>query len=224
MSNKDIQNNDNKVVENKLSSFLNNNLKTIGIVAGVIIVVVIIIAIVNGVTNNTTNKNFDALDKAQTQYTTVISNPDSESYDADLAQAVTDLEALENADGYVGYKATYLLGINAFNAEDYQVALDYFLEVKESAKNTYLGSLSLSNAAVCAEQLGQDAKAIEYCQELIDTYSNDAAESPRAMFTLGRLYEAQGNSDLAQGQFQQLADQFPNSEYGKLAQNSLLNY
>ena len=224
MSNKDIQNNENKVVENKLSTFLNNNLKTIGIVSVVIIVVVIIIAVVNGISNNTKNKNFDALDKAQTQYTTVISSPDSESYDTDLAQAVTDLETLENADGYVGYKATYLLGINAYNAEDFQVALNYFLEVKESAKNTYLGSLSLSNAAVCAEQLGQDAKAIEYCQELIDTYSNDAAESPKAMFTLARLYEKQGNSDLAQGQFQQLADQFPNSEYGKLAQNSLLNY
>lgn len=216
--------NENKVAESRISAFLDKNLKIIGIVSAAIIIVVIIIAIVNASINKKALSNFDALDKAQSAYTTVMSNPDSETYDGDLASAVSQFEALVDVDGYVGNKAQYLLAINSFNNEDYQVALDGFLSVKESAKNTYLGSLSLMNAAVCAEQLDQDSKVIEYCQELIDVYSNEAAETPKAMFTLARLYEKQGNSELAQGQFQQLADQFPNSEYGKIAKNSLLNY
>ncbi|MGD1822654.1 MAG: tetratricopeptide repeat protein [Pleomorphochaeta sp.] len=224
MSNNDNLNNEDKVIESRLSTFLNNNSKIIGILAIVIVVVVVAIGIINATMNKRALANFDALDSAQTAYSTVISNQESETYDTDLVQAVSQIEELQSISGYVGNKATYLLAINEYNNENYQAALDYFLEVKENAKNTYLGSLSLSNAAVCAEQLNQETKVIEYCQELIDTYSNDAAETPRAMFTLARIYESQGNLDLAQGQFQQLADQFPNSEYGKLATNSLLNY
>jgi tetratricopeptide (TPR) repeat protein len=224
MSKKDNFNTEDKQLESHLSDFLSNNQKLLGIIAIVLVIAVIVIGIVNAVMNNKALKNFDALDKAQTELSTATANPDSETYADDLAQAITDLQALEDVKGYVGLKSSYLLALQSYNDKDYQAALDSFLVIKDDAKNTYLGSLSLSNAAVCAEQLGDDAKAIEYCQELIDVYGNDAAETPKAMFTLARIYEKQGNSDLAQGQFQQLADQFSSSEYGKLAKNSLLNY
>lgn len=217
-------NNEDKVSESRITTFLNNNLKIIGIIAAVIVVIVIGIGIVNASLHKKALNNYDVLDKAQTQYSTIISDPDSESYDSDLEQVLSEIKDLEDVNGYVGNKATYILATNAFNNENYQEALDKFLEIKEIAKNTYLGSLSLSNAAVCAEELNQDSKVIEYCQELLDVYGNEAAESAKAMFTLARIYTKQGNSDLAKGQFQQLADQFPNSEYGKLAKNSLLNY
>jgi TolA-binding protein len=226
MSNKDnLKNIDEKVVESRLSAFLTNNSKALAFSAIAIVLVVLVFGIVNLTMNKKVLNNIDALETAQTQLTVATAvDIEADSYQSDLDQAVADLEALESKSGYVGLKSTYLLALKSFSEEDYQTALDNFVTISEKASGTYMGSLSLSNAAVCAEQLGDETKTVEYCQQLIDTYGNDAAETPKAMFTLARIYVNKNNSDLAQGQFQQLADQFPNSEYAKLAQNSLLNY
>jgi len=212
-------------LEHKVSDFLSRNKK--GVIGLFIAVVVIIIALLvaDVVISNNKDKNFDELSTAQTELTTAMSaDSTTDDYQANIDAAMAKIEALEDASGYVGYKATYLSAINSYNNKDYQTALDQFLKISEDAKGEYMGSLSLYNAIACEEQLGNTDKVIEYCQQLLDTYGNDAAESPKTMFTLARIYEQQGESKLAQSQFQQLADQFPSSEYGKLAKNSLLNY
>jgi len=212
-------------IESKLSSFLARNTKAlVGLVVAVVAVIIILI-VVNTVNNKTANEKFTELSNVQTEYSTAITaDSTADDYQANIDAAVEKLVALEDVSGYVGDKATYLVATNSFNNKDYEAALEDFLRISEEAKGTYLGSLSLSNAIACEEELGDDAKVIELCQSLLDTYGNDAAESPRTMFTLARTYESQGEAKLAQSQFQQLADQFPSSEYGKLALNSLLNY
>lgn len=223
--NKDLQEKEDVVLGNKVSSFLTNNIKFLKYIALAIVVIVIIIGIVNFSLNNKAEKNIEALDVAQTQFSSAVNaNPESDTYQQDLDEALAALTDLKDEKGYVGFKSSYLLALNEFTNENYQAALESFIDISNKASGTYMGSLSLSNAAVCAEQLGDDSLVVEYCQQLIDTYGNDAAETPKTMFTLARIYEKEGNKELAQGQFQQLADQFPNSEYGKLAQNSLLNY
>lgn len=223
--NKDLQEKEDVVLGNKVSSFLTNNIKFLKYIALAIVVIVIIIGIVNFSLNNKAEKNIEALDVAQTQFSSAVNaNPESDTYQQDLDEALAALTDLKDEKGYVGFKSSYLLALNEFTNENYQAALDQFIDISNKASGTYMGSLALSNAAVCAEQLGDDSLVVEYCQQLIDTYGNDAAETPKTMFTLARIYEKEGNKELAQGQFQQLADQFPNSEYGKLAQNSLLNY
>jgi tetratricopeptide (TPR) repeat protein len=212
-------------IESKLSSFLARNTKAlVGLVVAVVAVIIILI-VVNTVNNKTANEKFTELSNVQTEYSTAITaDSTTDNYQANIDAAVAKLVALEDVSGYVGDKATYLVATNSFNNKDYATALEDFLRISEEAKGTYLGSLSLSNAIACEEELGDDAKVIELCQSLLDTYGNDAAESPRTMFTLARTYESQGEAKLAQSQFQQLADQFPSSEYGKLALNSLLKY
>ncbi len=223
--NKDLQEKEDVVLGNKVSSFLTNNIKFLKYIALAVVVIVIIIGIVNFSLNNKAEKNIEALDVAQTQFSSAVNaNPESDTYQQDLDEALAALTDLKDEKGYVGFKSSYLLALNEFTNENYQAALDQFIDISNKASGTYMGSLALSNAAVCAEQLGDDSLVVEYCQQLIDTYGNDAAETPKTMFTLARIYEKEGNKELAQGQFQQLADQFPNSEYGKLAQNSLLNY
>lgn len=212
-------------LESKLSDFLSKNIKAVVSVSVAIIALIIVLIIVNSVNINNHEKSFETLSTVQTELSAAYS-ADSEAadYQANLDAALVKVEELKDKAGYVGYKATYLSASNSYNNKDYKTAMEGFLKISESAKGTYFGSLSLSNVIVCAEQLGDDVKAIEYCQQLIDTYGNEAAESPKTMFTLARIYEKQGNSDLAKSQFQQLADQFPSSEYAKLANNSLLNY
>jgi tetratricopeptide (TPR) repeat protein len=212
-------------IEHKLARFLSKNAKSVITITVAIVVIIAVLLVVNVVSSNSAATKVEELALVQTEYSTAF-NADKESsdYQVNLDASIEKLVALEDSKGYVGKKSAFIVATNSYSNQDYQAALDDFLVISEEAKGSYLGSLSLSNAITCAEELGDNAKVIEYCQSLIDTYGNDAAESPRTMFTLARTYESNGDAKLAQSQFQQLADQFPSSEYGKLAQNSLLNY
>lgn len=215
----------NEMLESRLSTAISNNKKIIIGICVAIIVVLAILSVVHVVSENNTKKAVNTLATAQTELSTAYAaDSTADDYQANIDAAIAKIEALETEKGYVGLKSTYLVALNNYNNKNYEDALSSFLDLAEKAKGTYLGSLALNNAIVCEEQLGNDAKTIEYCQQLLDEYGNEAAESPKAMFTLARVYEKQGNTELAKSQFQQLSDQFPNSEYGKLAKNSLLNY
>lgn len=212
-------------LEHRLSDFLSKHRNAVIGVFIAIVVIIIALLIADVVISKNKEKAFDKLSTAQTELTTAMSaDSKSDAYQANIDNALVKIEALENVSGYVGYKATYVSATASYNNKEYQAALDQFLKISEKAKGTYMGSLSLYNAIACEEQLGSNDKVIEYCQQLLDVYGNEAAESPKTMFTLARIYEKQGETKLAQSQFQQLSDQFPNSEYGKLAKNSLLNY
>lgn len=223
--NTDIEDSQSIAIEHKLSNFLSKNIKGVLIIVAIIVVILVGLLIADVVANKTSDKNVEALVSVETEYSEAV-NADAESadYQQNIDAAIEKFVELKDVKGYVGQKASLIVATNSFNNEDYQSALDDFLVISEKATGTYLGSLALSNAIASAEELGDSDKVIEYCQSLIDTYGNDAAESPKTMFTLARTYESNGDAKLAQSQFQQLADQFPSSEYGKLAQNSLLKY
>jgi len=210
-------------IEKALNSLLGKNKMVFIIVLLVIVVTLIGIGIGSSISNSNLNKQFNQLDELEATYAE-IQAMDSEAadyqtkYDELLAQ-LQDLSGKKV--NYPALKAEYLLGMVAFEKKEYQKALDSFFSVYGKSKETYLGSLSLSNAAAAAEELKNPTLALEYYTKLIDEFGFSAAEAPKALFAQGRLQEADGNVDLAKATFQQLADQFPTSEFGKLAQNRL---
>ncbi|MDD3903789.1 MAG: tetratricopeptide repeat protein [Sphaerochaeta sp.] len=210
-------------VENSLNAFLTKNKKVAIIVVIVIVVGLVALAVVSGVSKSNLNKQFDLIDQLETTYSEIQAmDSEEEGYQAkydDLLAQLTDL-ASKN-DKYPALKAEYVLGMISFEKKEYQKAVDSFLAVHAKAEGNYLGSLSLSNAAASAEELGNDSLALEYYTQLIDEFGFTAAESPKALFGQGRLQEKSNNLDLAKATFQQLADQFPSSEYAKLAINRL---
>ena len=210
-------------VENSLNAFLNRNKKIAIIIMVVIAVCLIALAVVSGVSKSTLSKQFDLIAQLEKNYSE-IQTMDSEEegyqvkYD-DLLSQLNELSSKNNK--YPSIKAEYVLGMISFEKKDYQKAIDSFLAVHAKAEGNYLGSLSLSNAAASAEEMGNDSLALEYYTQLIDEFGFAAAESPKALFAQGRLQEKSKNLDLAKATFQQLADQFPSSEYAKLAKNRL---
>ncbi len=210
-------------LEGSLNSLLGKNKKIFLIALIVIVVALIGLGIGTSVSKNNLNKQFNLIDELEATYAE-IQAMDSEAadyqsrYDELLAQ-LSDL-AGKKAD-YPALKAEYLLGMIAFEKEEYQKALDSFYSVYEKSKETYMGSLSLSNAAAAAEELNDPTLALEYYTKLIDEFGFSAAEAPKALFAQARLQEDGGNKELAKATFQQLADQFPSSEFGKLAQNRI---
>ncbi len=210
-------------LERSLNSMLGKNKKYFLIALLIIVLALIGIGIGTSVSKSNLNKQFNLIDELEATYAE-IQAMDSEAadyqtkYDELLAQ-LQDL-AGKNAN-YPALKAEYLLGMVAFEKKEYQKALDSFFSVYGKADGTYMGSLALSNAAAAAEELKDTNLALEYYTKLIDEFGFSAAEAPKALFAQGRLQENGGNLELAKATFQQLADQFPTSEFGKLAQNRL---
>jgi len=210
-------------LEGALNRFLAKYLKAGIVVLLAIVLVLIGLGIGSSVSKKSQQAQFDLIDRLQSSYQDLsVMDSEDAAYQEAYDTLVGDLNALATkSKGYPGLKATYILGMLAYEHDDYQGALDTFKQVYDRSKQTYMGSLALANAAASAENLGNDALALEYWTRIIDEYGFTAAESPKALFGQARLQQKMGNIDLAKATFQQLADQFPTSEFAKLATNSL---
>lgn len=210
-------------IEGSLNGFLAKNKKLIIIVAAVIAVTLITLGIVTAVNNKNLQAQFNTIDQLEETYSSlVILGVDGEGYQAKYDALVADLNDLASkGNKYPSLKANYLLGVMSFEKKDYQKAFDTFVSVYNNAGKNYLASLALTNAAVTAEEMGNDSLALEYFTKVIDVFGFTAAESAKALFGQARLQEKSGNLELAKAIFQQLADQFPTSEFGRLATNRL---
>lgn len=207
-----------EVVEGKVYSFL-DTYKYVLIAVGVaILVAVITLIIVDTVRSNNLEKAFDKIDQLESTYSQVMAlDKTTDDYKTKYSDLKSQLESMSKGKTYPALKAQYLLATMAYDDKDYETAKTGFYAIYEASKQTYLGSLSLTNAAVAAEDSGDDATALEYYTKVWDEYQTTAAEAPKALFNQGRLEQKKGDVTLAKATFQQLIDQFHNSEYAKLA-------
>ena len=210
-------------LEGTLNSMLGKNKKVLLIVLIIVVVALIGLGIGTSVSKSTLNKQFNLIDELEDTYAEIQAmDSEASDYQTKADELLAQLQDLAGKGAnYPALKAEYLLGMVAFEKEEYQNALDSFFSVYGKSKDTYMGSLALSNAAATAEELKNTSLALEYYTKLIDEFGFSAAEAPKALFAQARLQESGGNVELAKATFQQLADQFPTSEFGKLAQNRL---
>jgi len=212
-----------EIVEGKVDSFL-GTYKNILIIIGVAIVaLIIVLIIIFKVNNQNLEKSFDQIDKLESTYTEIQAMDKTASdYQTKYDDLKKQLVGLSQGKKYPALKAQCILATMAYEEKDYDTALKGFLAVYEASKNTYLGSLALTDAAVVCEDKGDVDKALEYYTKVWDTYGTKAAESPKALFNQARLQQKKGDATLAKATFQQLIDQFPSSEYAKLAQSVII--
>lgn len=213
-------------IETKFNAFLAGNKKFLIIIAAAIVVAVVGLWIGLTIADNAANAAQLKIDTLQQSYTewNFLQDKTTDEAVAGKDSLVADLNELAGKGGssYPVVKANYLLGLLAYEDGSYEQAKGYFDAVASKGADSYLGSLALYNAGVASEQLGDTAKAIEYYQSVYDRFGADAAESPKALFSVARLHEANNNIDLAKAVFQQLADEFSASEYAKLAKSRLV--
>ena len=210
-------------IEQSLNGFIGRYKKLLIIILAVVVIGLVALGIISSVNQKNLQEQFNTIDELQANYATLlmIDTEDASyqsTYDA-LVASLTELSA--KGKKYPNLKAQYMLGMLSFEQGAYQDAMQAFLSVYSNAKGNYLGSLSLTNAAVAAEELKNTSLALEYYTKVIDEFGFSAAEAPKAMFAQALLKEQSGNTELARATLRQLADQFPASEFAKLATNRL---
>ncbi len=217
--------------EKGVEKFLQKNYKMIiGILVGIILAVVIVGVVVN-VNQKKNDARYVALDSLATEYNALLTLDDTTSEYTDAIAAFNakadELVASSSAKSYPALKAQYMKAQVLVLDEKWDEALALYEAVAENAKDLYLGPIAMLNAAVCAENAGNQNLALTYYQKIWDVYGVNTPVAPKALFNTARIYEAQGNNELAKATYQQLVDEFRNpekgtdSEYAALAINRI---
>jgi tetratricopeptide (TPR) repeat protein len=137
---------------------------------------------------------------------------------AALAAAQSDLERLTGE--YGGQPAGKLGRIMYGNLSLAAHARDEAVAIYTSALKDFGSDISLTNfiyngLGAAYSQKGDFAAAIEYYEKIVGSTSPVLKDS--ALFHLGRLYEAMGQSDKSQDAYRQLGTDFPDSMFAEIA-------
>lgn len=196
-----------------VSTFFEKNKVILIVICAVIVVGILAAIIAVNAVNSAKDKAQIKVAKLEQQYAEVLAS-DAQDWTALTA----DLQAMVKGGSYASVKSQYLLGLVYYQQQNYTEASDAFMKAYDLNKSIYLAPLSLANAAACAEEGGDSAKALELYNQIYNDYP-ESGTAAKALFNVARMYYQQGNTQLAQATFAQVADYYPNSEYGKLAQN-----
>ncbi len=211
--NKEVENTTEQKLINGISAFFEKNLKVILLALLAIAVVVVIIIIVAGSSSKSSDAAQIKIAELEEKYTelSIAEDPDWDSLE-------TELSSMVKGSSYTSVKASYLLGLVHFDQEDYNAAKEAFANAYKLNTEIYLAPLSLVNEAACCEALGDTTGALELYNTVFDTYK-ESGVAAKALFNVARIYLQQNNNQLAKTTFEQVATEYPNSEYGKLAKN-----
>ncbi len=217
MANKNLSTEKNLSAEQKMvgkvSGFFEKNRTLIIIVAAIIVVAIIAAIVVVNVSTSAKEKAQVKVANLEMQYAEVMA-----SDNPDWTALTADLQSMVKGSSYASVKSQYLLGLVYYQQQNYAEAMAAFHKAYELNTKIYLAPLALVNEAACADESGDQAKALEVYNQIYNDYP-ESGSAAKALFNVARIYYQQGNTQLAQATFAQVADYYPNSEYGKLALN-----
>jgi tetratricopeptide (TPR) repeat protein len=144
----------------------------------------------------------------------------NESAKADEINALLEeLEAFAaKQSGYPGTRAYTIIANIRGDQKNWAEAEQAWTRAAQRGAKTYLAPVALFNAAVAAEERGNLENAIELYRQTID-YADIFPAAARALFSVGRLWEAQQKKEAAIEAYQELIDKWP----GETAWTSLAN-
>jgi len=154
----------------------------------------------------------------QTRY---IFSEDTVKSETDALLADLETFAKKNS-GFVGGRAWSIVARIYSDRNDWPQAETAWRNAAAAASKTYLGPVSLFNAAVAAEEQGNNAQAIElYTQSA--SHPVAFPEAPHAQFAIGRLNEALNNRPGAIEAYRALLAKWPNvSIWANLAYSRII--
>ena len=129
---------------------------------------------------------------------------------------------LEIADSYggtsAGNLATYYAGNALYQTDQYDRALTYFQQFEKGSN--FIGASAYAAQASIQENRGNFAQAAELYEQAANQYENSLT-TPRYLLEAGRAYEEAGNYTAAEGAYQQIRDDYPDSNQASSAEQYL---
>ncbi|MBN1464254.1 tetratricopeptide repeat protein [candidate division KSB1 bacterium] len=174
------------------------------IVFGGIVVLVVILAAVFIINNMRV--------KAEMTASAELANAMRVFESRDYGNSVALFTGIVNSAGSTksGRTARFFLAQSLYNTDEYAAAQEHFRKFASSCKeDDYLRAAALAGEAGCLEQQNQFSQAAEKYKNIAKKFSPLAA---RYLLRAARCYAQAGNDEQAKTIYQQIIDDYPNSQ------------
>jgi tetratricopeptide (TPR) repeat protein len=212
-------------IADALSQFLTRYWKPIVFTLAAIVVVIVVVFVYLQIQSSRANDAARALEQLEEDYQGWL-EAEEEGKD-ELEESV--LSQVEDIVGrysgmYAAGRALMLRAELHWENEAWADSASDYKRVADDYTETHLGPVALFNASAAEEAAGNAETAIEHINLLIERYSGEepTPELARALFTRGRLNEAENNYDLAAESYNRLVDEHPQSSWTNLARNRII--
>ncbi len=122
--------------------------------------------------------------------------------------------------GIAGARANLVCAEIVYQQKKYDDAVNYWTNVSEKSKKSYLAPIAYYNLGVCYEQLGDTQKASDNYKKAAE--NDNYILQTHAKFSYGRTLETLGKVDEAKSVYQDLNDKNPDDTWAKIAKTRLL--
>lgn len=185
--------NKNLTVSEKIVEFVQRNKKGILISAGVFVLLLAVLMVFLSLQDVFHNRAIAEVEELNQRYENIRNQITEDFQSSELDTLLADLEKIGvGKRGYPGSKAWSIIAQIHSGRKDWELSKEAWLNAAQKGNNTYLGPISLFNAAAAAEEQGNIEQAIELLQKCI-SHQFEFPAAARAQFSIGRLYEKQNN-------------------------------
>jgi tetratricopeptide (TPR) repeat protein len=199
----------------KINAFIQRNRKSIFLSMGIIVFLLagsVAVLSISDVLRKKAIADIGELTKRYEKLRLEITD-DSRVDESKAPDAEALLEDLNNftkgKSGFAGGKAWSIIAQIHRDRKEWPQAEDAWLNAAKSSLNTYLGPVSLFNAAVAAEEQGKRKQAVEHYEKSLSVPVEFPA-APHAQFAIGRLYEEMDDFPAAIEAYRLVLNKWPN--------------
>jgi len=177
----------------KINDFIQRNRKAIFSITGIIIILFIGAVVLLSVRESMDKKATEGLEELTDKFKELKENINDEDRKEEVDTFISELEAFAvKTKRFAGSKAWSMAAEIHAGREDWALAEEAFISSARAGEKTYLGPLSLFNAAAAAEEQGNFEQAIDLLKQCLSS-KIEFPQAPRAQFAIGRLNEKLGN-------------------------------
>ena len=206
--------------EEKVGGFVDRNRKGILLTTIIVLIAVCAVCVSIAVIENANTKGIEKIDVIEYALTKDSSTATDDEISARQNTALQSLTPFLGKKSIVGVRANMLAADISMQKKDYENSRTYWLAAANVGKKAYTAPLCKYNAAVCSEELNDNANAITYYQQAAD--AKDFFLVAHTLFSLGRVKEATGDFAGAAEAYKKLVDSYSDDSWTKLAQSRLI--
>lgn len=146
----------------------------------------------------------------------------SDAVTAEEDKTIEALKALllKHSSSYAAFRANTAIAEIYFQRKNYTEALKFYETAAKSVKKGYPVGLAYFNAAACSDELGDNEKALSLYKKASEVKA--FPQVPRALFNIGRMYEALQKTDEAVTAYNKLLSVYPQNEWALLAKSRVI--
>jgi tetratricopeptide (TPR) repeat protein len=206
-----------------LADFIQNNRRELLISMTAILVVVVGFVAGYAIRAAASEKAINAVEEFARRYEVLVIDLNEPEKAEDARALLEELDAFAKKNSrYAGARAYSLAASIYAEQKNWALAESAWRNSAQKAGNSYLQPVSLFNAAVAAEEQGNLDQAIELYAESA-AHASDFPAAARAQFAIGRLREAQGDTEAALSAYQLIPEKWSDeSTWINLAQSRII--